>query len=427
MQYQASDWDFMLSRLDAAGHLCFVDGGKVSTVKPALDAAPLATVGFGAEILELDAEIDARTQTTSIHAQSWDPAGQKLQESKAVDPAWRGNGDLDGGKLSKAAQQSEDFLWSGGSLSADALQEWADATQLRARLAATRGRARFEGISAVKPGVVLELARISKRFNGKVYVTGVRHEFSGNNWVTDAEFGLTREPHAARAPVSQLPAAGIAAAVHGLQVGVVTAIADDPGKEHRVRVKLPIAGMDEDGVWARVATPDAGKGDGDKPRGMFIRPEEGDEVVLGFFDGDPAQPVILGMLHSSKLAPPEEADKKNNAKVYVSRSGIALRFDDEKKSVTLETPGKNKLVLDDDAGGIEIRDQHGNTIKMDKEGITIMAKDKAVTVKASTGVKAEGKNIEFKAQTTFKASANSQAEVKSSGQLTLKGSIVMIN
>ena len=150
-------------------------------------------------------------------------------------------------------------------------------------------------------------------------------------------------------------------------------------------------------------------------------------MVLGFFDGDPAQPVILGMLHSSKLAPPEEADKKNNAKVYVSRSGIALRFDDEKKSVTLETPGKNKLVLDDDAGGIEIRDQHGNTIKMDKEGITIMAKDKAVTVKASTGVKAEGKNIEFKAQTTFKASANSQAEVKSSGQLTLKGSIVMIN
>lgn len=427
MQYQTSDWDFMLARLDAAGHLCFVEGGKVSTVKPKLDAAPLATVGFGADILELDADIDSRTQTASIHAQAWDPANHKLQDSNATDPGWAGAGDLDGGKLSKASKHAEDFLWHGGSLDTDALQEWADASLLRARLAAVRGRVRFEGIAAVKPGVVLELARLGKRFNGKVYVTGVRHEFSGNNWVTDAEFGLSREQHAARVPMTQLPAAGIAAGVHGLQVGVVSAIADDPGKEHRVRVKLPIAGMDKDGVWARVATLDAGKGANDKPRGTFFRPEKDDEVVLGFFDGDPAQPVILGMLHSSKLAPPEEATAKNNAKVYVSRSGIALRFDDEKKSVTLETPGKNKLVLDDDEGGILIQDQHGNMIKMDKDGITIEAKDKDVMIKAKTDVKSEAKNFEFKAQTAFKASANSQAEIKSSGQLTLKGSIVMIN
>src|SRR5260370_34255731 len=36
LQYQATDWDFMIARLEAAGQVCFVDGGKVSSGKPSL-------------------------------------------------------------------------------------------------------------------------------------------------------------------------------------------------------------------------------------------------------------------------------------------------------------------------------------------------------------------------------------------------------
>ncbi len=57
---------------------------------------------------------------------------------------------------------------------------------------------------------MLSLSRLSDRFNGAVYVTGVRHEFSGGNWTTDAEFGLPRETHAERVAISHLPAAGLA-------------------------------------------------------------------------------------------------------------------------------------------------------------------------------------------------------------------------
>ena len=107
--------------------------------------------------------------------------------------------------------------------------------------------------------------------------------------------------------------------MHGLQVGIVTELAGDPGKEHRIRVKVPLAGMDEQGVWARVATLDAGD-----QRGTVFRPEKDDEVVLGFFHDDPAQPVVLGMLHSSAKAPPIEPTDDNDEKGYVSRSKIAL-------------------------------------------------------------------------------------------------------
>ena len=422
LQYQSSDWDFMIARLEAAGLVCFVDAGTVNTLKPSLAGAALAELSYGGTVLELDADLDARSQTGGVRAVAWDPSGQALAEATAADPAWSGNGNLTAGELSTASTRTEDVIWHGGSLSSDALQSWADGALLRARMAATRGRVRFRGLSGVTPGKVLELSRFSDRFNGKVYVSGVRHEFTGNSWITDAEFGMTREPHAARVDMSHLPAAGLAAPVHGLQVGVVTELADDPGKEHRVRVKVPLAGMDEKGVWARVATLDAGS-----KRGTFFRPEKDDEVVLGFFHGDPGQPVILGMLHSSKNAPPIEATADNDKKVYLSRSGITLEFDDKKKAVTLATPGGQSLVMDDDAGSVVLKDKNGNTVTLDSNGIKLASSKKAVNVEAKTDFKAKGMNVEFDAQTGFKAKSQAQAEVSTSGKLTLKGSIVMIN
>ena len=87
LQYQATDWDFMISRLEAAGQICFVDAGKVSSVKPSLSGEPVADISFGATVLELDAEIDARTQTGGVRALAWDPAGQQLLESRPRIPA----------------------------------------------------------------------------------------------------------------------------------------------------------------------------------------------------------------------------------------------------------------------------------------------------------------------------------------------------
>ena len=422
LQYQTTDWDYMISRLEAAGQICFVEAGTVHSVKPSLSGDAVADISFGATVLELDAEIDARTQTAGVRALAWDPAGQQLFDVSAADPEWTGNGNLTGEALSSAAGRTEDLVWHGGSLASDELQTLADGAFLRARLAATRGRVRFQGLTAVKPGSILTLSRLSDRFNGKVYVTGVRHEFSRNNWSTDAEFGMPREMHAERVAMHHLPAAGLAAAVHGLQVGVVTALADDPGKEHRIRVKVPLAGMDEQGIWARVATLDAGD-----QRGTLFRPELDDEVVVGFFHADPAHPVVLGMLHSSAKAPPIEPTAGNDEKGYVSRSKIALKFDDKKKVAILETPGGNRLTLSDDQKGILLEDQNGNSIELGSGGIVLTSSKKAVTLKAKTDLKVEALNAEIKASSGVKVKGSGTAEISSSGKLTVKGSIVMIN
>ena len=71
-------------------------------------------------------------------------------------------------------------------------------------------------------------------------------------------------------------------------------------------------------------------------------------------------------------------------------------------------------------------DQNGNKVTLDDGGITLeSAKD--LTLKASGDVKLEGNNVECKAQANFKAEGQAGVDVKSSGTLTVKGSLVQIN
>ncbi len=421
LQYQASDWDFMLDRLEANGQVVMVTDGVVSSAVPALEGEPEATILYGATLLELDAQFDARSQSSSIRALAWDPANQELQEAEATDPAWAGNGNLSLDDLTAATERQEDLLWHGGSLAADALQAWADGALVRSRLAASQGRARFQGLPQIQPGRLLNLAGVSQRFNGPVYITGVRHEFSGNDWLTDAEFGLPPGNGRDRQAIDHPPAAGLAPAVSGLQVGVVTQLADDPAGEHRIRVQIPIAGVDEQGIWARVANLDAGP-----ERGTFFRPEVGDEVVLGFFHADPAQPVVLGMLHSSANAPPLATSEDNHQKTYVSRSGITVLFDDDQTVLSLATPGGNTLTLSDADGGLVLEDQNGNTLTMNSDGIEISSA-KALKLVASTDLSSEGTNVELAASSSFKAQGSTATELTSNGTLTIKGTLVEIN
>ncbi len=420
-QFHATDWDFMLSRLEANGHVCAVEAATVRTFKPNFDAEPVADVVFGDNLLEFNAEFDARTQSSGITSAAWNPAEQALAEGEAATPSWDGNGNLSADELAGATERDTESLIHGGAVSAEALQSWADGALLRSRLAASRGRARFRGIAELKLGDFLNLSAISDRFDGKIFITAIRHEYSNNFWFTDIEFGLSRAGHTENFAVSHLAAGGLLPAVGGLQVGVVTQLADDPVGEHRVRVKIPVAGMDEQGVWARVATLDAGS-----DRGTFFRPEVDDEVVLGFFDNDPSQPVILGMLHSSAKAPPIEPSEDNHEKAYVSREGLRFHFDDDQKIITLETPGGNKLILTDADEGIVLEDQNGNKIEMNSDGIAITSAGE-LTLSAQSDLKAEGMDVGITASTGFKAEGSASAEVSSSGTMIVKGSLVQIN
>jgi Rhs element Vgr protein len=426
-QYNATDWDFLLCRAEANGQVVMVSDGKVTVTQPATGDEPVVTVSYGASLLELDAQIDARMQSPGIKSSSWQAADQEVLEVEAQAPDVTTSGNLAAADLAEVIGGDPHDIKHGGRLSQPELQAWADGRLLKERLAKVRGRVKFQGFAGVLPGNLLEVTGIGERFEGKMYVSGVRQTMANGNWETDVQFGLNPELFTETYNLRPLPAEGLLPAVSGLQIGVVTVL-EDPEGEDRIKIRLPLVSAAEEGVWARLATLDAGN-----ERGTLFRPEIGDEIVAGFLNGDPRQPVVLGMVNSSAKPAPEPAADDNHRKGYVSREKMQFIFDDEKKIILLETPGGNKLTMSEEDKGIAIEDQNGNKITLNDSGITIESA-KELSLKAAQDTKIEGLNTELKAQSGFKASGTGSAEVsgasttiKGSANVVIQGGVVKIN
>jgi len=421
VQYNATDWDFIVSRADANGQLCFTDDGKMTIQKPDLEEAAAVSVEYGSTIIELDAEMDGRLQYEGVKAKNWDLANQEVQEVEANEPSHVGPGNITAANLARSLGQPALEMQHTGNIKQEELQAWADAKLQRSRLAKIRGRVRFQGFADIKPGLMIELQSIGERFSGNAFVSGIQHQISEGNWTTDVQFGLDEKWFAQEAEIPAPPASLLFPAVSGLQIGVVSVLEGDPEGEDRIKVRLPMVSPQNEGTWARLACLDAGDS-----RGMFFRPEMGDEVVVGFLNDDPRDAIVLGSLHSSAKPTPEQITDDNFRKGFISRSELKVILDDENKSILLMTPNGNKLTLDDDEGAFTLADENGNKITMDSSGIKIES-DKAIEISAAQDLKAEGMNVNISAQLGLKAEGSASAELSASGSTTVKGSIVQIN
>lgn len=417
VQFDCTPWDLLLARARANGLLVFPTSEGLSVAKPVTDGEPALELLFGATLLELDLQLDARGQFGEVRCASWDPATQEPVDAEGSDPALGGPGDLDSAALADSAGLEERVLRH-GAVSEEEAKAWAEAEWLHAQLGRVRGMLSCEGVG-LRPGELVTLSGVGARFSGTAYVTGVRHDLSpSRSWRTHVQVGEVGELPSAG--VSTPPAAGLVPAVAGLQIGVVVSN-EDPEGEYRVRVTLPVVQPDDDGAWARVAALDAGDG-----RGALLRPEVGDEVVVGFLHDDPRLAVVLGMLHSSAKAAPIEPSDDNHQKAFVSRSGVELLLDDEAVSVKLSTPGGASLLIDDDQGLIELVDQNGNSVTLSGDGVRIESASALDLVGVDVKVEASA-GLEGSAGAELKLDGGAGAELTSSAVTTIKGSLVKIN
>jgi len=419
VQFDSSDWDFLLTRAEANGLQVLTNDAQLKVAPPDFSADPDLTLVYGATMLEFEAQIDARDQLAAVSSEGWDFAGQELlsgdgEADKVVAP-----GNLAFDTLAEVAEQDAPVQKHGGQLPEEELKAWADARLLKARLAKVQGRAKCTGFN-LQPGALVELQGVGERFNGRAFVSGVRHEFSRGPWTTDIQIGMPSEWFAENFPVNSPPAAGLLPAVSGLQIGIATSL-EDPDGEDRVRVRIPLISGAADGIWARVASLDAGDN-----RGTFWRPEIGDEVVLGFLNSDPRDAIILGMLNSSAKPAPLTGSDDNHEKGIVTRSGLKMIWNDDKISLAVETPAGKKLVLDEDAGSILIEDENGNTLTVDSSGIS-MESPADVSIKATGDLKLEGTNLALKASASFKAEGSGGVDLKAGGTAKIQGALVQIN
>jgi uncharacterized protein involved in type VI secretion and phage assembly len=145
----------------------------------------------------------------------------------------------------------------------------------------------------------------------------------------------------------------------GVAIGIVKSV-DDPRKEGRLQLEFPWMPGGENSAWAPVAAVMSGSN-----RGFWMMPEVGDEVLVGFEQGDFDHPFVLGFLWNGKDQPPESDAKK---RVIVTPGGHTIRFEDgTPKKLIIKSSAGHELLMDDTPGAqkVSLKSAGGSSLVMD--------------------------------------------------------------
>ncbi len=195
---------------------------------------------------------------------------------------------------------------------------------------------------------------------------------------------------------------------YGVAGGVVTNN-QDPDKLGRIKVRYPWLSDNNETDWVRIATLMAGG-----ERGSFFLPEVGDEVLVAFEHGDINHPYVIGTLWNGVDVPPEtNSDGQNNIRKIRSRSGHEVVLDDtdgNEKIVIVDTTENNKITIDTAKNTIEI------------------TSNQDIKLSATNGkISLEAMEIEIMSSANTKIEAGANADLKATGNATVKGAMVKIN
>lgn len=440
-QHEISDWDFLNIRAEANGQIVVVNDGVISVKKPKATGKGSFTYTYGVDFIDFDAEIDAKDPWSAAIALSWDSNKQTKVTEKASDPGEQSMGDLSYKKLTAATHTDSVAISHGGVLDPLEIKTLATGLLNRSRIAKIKGNVTVSGNAALRHDGLITIEKGATHFSGNAYVSGIQHIISNGNWQTTLTLGLDAQRYMHKYhDIGALPAAGIMPPMHGLQLGIVKQITQDPQKHDRILVHLPLVQNNpKEGIWCRLASFYA-----TQASGAFFIPELEDEVVVGFLHDDIRFPIILGSLHSSKHAPPKTVDPKNTFKSFISREKLEFTFHDDKEGpeIIIKTAKGSLIQLSDKQKSIEIVDQNSNKVVLSNDGINLTSsKDihlnarASITIQSGKDIVVSGtqnvnlKSMNINAQASMKAilSGNASTEVKSGMATIIKGTTVLIN
>ncbi|MGX4695366.1 phage baseplate assembly protein V [Streptomyces sp. JNUCC 63] len=412
-----SDWELLKRRAGEMGWVTYVRGDTLVLRPPAPNKQPIR-LDYTRDLVELHLTQDLTHAIGSAVGVAWDLDTLEAVESEqsaaaaGVDTGERAAHDVaaaDSGWPARDERTESPAV--AGSDEADAR---AVAAQRRAALAHYFGSGVVLGDPALRCDGWVSIAGAGTRMSGPHYVTAVRHRLSTGGYVTEFQVG---------APPALVPPARTGG--RGLVLGIVEAL-DDPESLNRVKVRLPWRADAGDGVWARQANLDAGDG-----YGAVVVPNVGQEVLVGFVDGDPATPVVLGSLYNGAQRPPVFVGAGTNAvRALITPDGHALRLEDGDSAAVKLLSGKGHSVVLDDKGS-EVVVTHagsGNAIRLSGDGIELIAAQGDIKLSSAAGnITLDSLGLQAKASGPSTIETSATFGLKASGSLALNGSLVTIN
>ena len=207
--------------------------------------------------------------------------------------------------------------------------------------------------------------------------------------------------------------------VSGQMPGLVEALVVDnvdPESMGRVKVKFPTLPEMPESYWARLVMPMAGQ-----DRGWMTIPEVDDEVLVAFVHGDINNAIVIGSLYNGVDTPPyANEDGENNLRVFQSRSGHRVTFDDTSGSERIELTTCNEEVW-------IVWDAAAKTLAVYAGQDIIIEAGNKIDLKCTDFKLEASSSVSVKAGSTLKVEAGSSATVNGGGQLTLTAGTTSIN
>lgn len=311
------------------------------------------------------------------------------------------------------------------------------------------GRGECDADARIVPGKTIAIDGLGPAWNGAYYVTGVEHILGVDQpFITRFTIGGSDEG----ALVDLLGGGGAAPTtelLQGLTIGLVTNNKDSEEslKLNRVKLKFPYLSDSDESEWARVVIPGGGK-----ERGLVQLPEQDDEVLVGFENGDRNKPVVLGGLWNGTDTPPlntSSAELLDGSLVasrqWVSRLGHRIALFDkhadgevilvelkDKKTFVKLTKDKGIIVNAKDQP-IEITNEKASIKLADNGDITI--KGTKITIEGTSDISVEGVNVkvtgksnmDLEGKAQFNAKGGAKVGIEASGITEIKGSMVKVN
>ncbi|MEM7530883.1 MAG: VgrG-related protein [Chloroflexota bacterium] len=396
LQRNQTDMEFLTERAQRLGFQAFVQAGDFNFTSG--DKYPSGTplkLEYPRTLRSFRVRMTAAHQASGVTVRGWDMVTNAAVVGTATpnDSLKQGGQSESGGDIAKSDFKAVDMVMVDYPASTKN-----EATVIANGMANDLSREFVEaegvcyGLPKLRAGMMVEITKVGKFYNGKYYVTSATHIYTSSGYET--HFVVSgRKPQTIHDLLGNHRDGGDnKGRIPGVVIGVVSDIKDGEATgtaKNRInnlgRVKVNFPWMVDTtktptteivSAWARMASPMAGA-----DKGFFMLPEVKDEVLVAFEHGDPNKPYVLGTLWNGKQKPPV----KNADVITADGKKVTQRL--------IQTPLGNKLVFDDEAGapgappvasGITITDkEEKNFIKWDFSSGEIMIKaEKNLTIDA---------------------------------------------
>jgi phage protein D len=191
LQANQTDYEFLIERASRINYEVVVEDKTLNFHPVANNKGEAITLTAHADLVEFNPRLSSAGQVSDVVVRGWDPKNKKeiVGKAKAGDEVSSMGGKQAGGSLSKKAFGAATELSSSLPVMTQAEADQIAVARFNSiSLELITGDALCSGRTDLRPGKVVKVAGVGKRFGGQYYVTAVTHVYRPDGYSTRFSF-----------------------------------------------------------------------------------------------------------------------------------------------------------------------------------------------------------------------------------------------